>query len=134
MFDIDSIAPVVGELVLTHPVTGRPLADADGNQPTLLLVGIDSAQHQRADREAAALRYKRQADKKSLAAEDLDEEIVTIFLVTCTVGWRNLARGGQPLAFSPDEARRLYTDPSFRWLRNAAVKFMSERRNFFPVS
>lgn len=59
--------------------------------------------------------------------EDIEDE--TEYLVAATLGW-NLQQGGQPLEFSPEAARKLYTDPKKQWVRNQ-VKAGLEKSELF---
>ena len=56
---------------------------------------------------------------KLLAESDPEEEDeqVTDHLVACTLGWRNLDLNGAPYEFTAANARHLYTDAKFAWVR-----------------
>lgn len=51
-----------------------------------------------------------------------------------TLGWRNLSVDGQELAFSAENARRLFGDRRFAWVRSAVLTAAADAANFTPRS
>lgn len=65
--------------------------------------------------------------------EELEEKAIDR-LVAYTLGWRDLELDGSPLQFSADNARTLYQDPRFRWLRDDVAGAVSSLENFMTRS
>lgn len=128
--DLDEFENVAsGTLVLTHPVTGAP---------TTSTITLASREHQsRKQIDLARARKIRtafnQTGKVPLTdpTEDADEE--TDYLVASTLGW-NLTQGGAPLPFSPEAARKVYTDPKKMWLRTQALVALNKTELFINSS
>lgn len=113
------------KLNLRHPKT---------NQPTsawIHVLGADSDAYQERIREfqrqrSEILKRNMRAtfDPSDRAAQELD------LLVAMTVGWEHIERKGQPIAFSQEEARKLYAQyPTIREQVDAAIH---DRANFLP--
>ena len=63
--------------------------------------------------------------------EEIDEE--TDYLVSVTLGW-NLVQGGKELAFTPESARTLYTDPKKQWIRAQVLDALNKNDLFIKSS
>ena len=112
---------------LVHPTTGAPTG------AWLQLLGADSDAYRERQR---ALQRKRMASvakkwRLVLTPEEGEAEALDL-LVAVTTGWGGLTAGGQPLAFSAEAARALYTRR--RWIREQAEEFIGDRANFLPKS
>jgi hypothetical protein len=64
--------------------------------------------------------------------EDEDDELA--MLVACTLGWSNLALGGNPLEFSAGACGQLYGDPQRAWIREQVRKALDDRARFIGGS
>jgi hypothetical protein len=115
------------ELQLTHPQTGLPLAGR------ITLLGQDASAWQEKQAELIQRRVNRlQRNKKNTASVgDLENDSIEL-LVAVTVGWSGIAFEGQPFAWSPENAKKLYTD--FAWIREQAYEAVNDRGNFLPRS
>lgn len=73
-------------------------------------------------------------DYKKTGAMDSEqiERHGTETLVACTVGWKNVMIGGKEFAYSPANARSIWGDPGWAWLRQQAQAFIAEAANFLP--
>lgn len=64
-----------------------------------------------------------------------EDEQQTDMLAKCTVGWSGFAaEDGRPLEFSITAARKLYSTPKLRWLRNQLVEALGDRERFIKRS
>ena len=115
-------------MTIRHLETGLPM---DGQ--TITLLGTDS----RAYREHVAKRENSIAQQAwgshgkmpkgfldSMKQRALDD------LVVLTVGWTLDGIDGNPVEFSKEAARELYSDAGMAWLRDQAEEFVKERANF----
>lgn len=128
-------------MVLTHPVTMKPLGTGD-KAPALLLAGIDSDVYQNAMTDF----LRRQAEeaietgtqsgvasaKKKLGNSAASSENRLDLLVAATLDVRNIEIEGKPVTAAPDQIRAMYK--RFRWLREQAEVFIANRANFMPGS
>ncbi len=116
------------EVEIVHPAT------AVGLGVMFLLAGPEHEVRKRAGVEAARrMRDRILADDLDVVTTDAQE---TEVLVASTLGWRRkddggpVTFGGEPLPFSAEAARKLYTDPERHWLR-MQVRNALERRAVF---
>jgi hypothetical protein len=63
--------------------------------------------------------------------DEIDDE--NDYLVAVTLGW-NLKKGGKDLAFTADEARRVYLDPKAQWLRKQVLEALTKDDIFIQAS
>lgn len=117
------------ELELRHPGTGLPLENDEGEAMTITLVGIDSSEWRQAQRKLTNRRLSlaRKGQQSALDADALEEEGIDT-LVACTKGWAGIQLDGEPLPFSAENARKLYT--RFVWIREQVDRFVGNRANF----
>ena len=117
-------------VILKNPATGAPTAasvDVIGPEhPVRKKIMMDRARKLRSD-------FQR-TGKLSMndPLDDIDDE--TDFLVACTTGWTGLTASGQPLVYSTDESRRLYTNPKKQWLRAQVKMALDEAERFIQNS
>lgn len=106
------------------------IKDPATGAPTAMVVTLAGPEHadrkritfarQRRMRAALAKTGKLQVgDPEDDEADELD------LLVICTLGWT-----GAPVAYSTAEARKLYSDPKRRWLRDQVQAALNERELF----
>lgn len=127
MFDLEKFRPCVGELTIVNPKDGKPAQDSEGRTFTIRLVGPDSPEYLRAQRQQANARLERQAQGQKVRAEDLEREDLEL-AVACTVGWSECTVGGTPLPFSAESAMRLYQE--FPAIKVQVISFLGRRSNF----
>jgi hypothetical protein len=118
---------------LTGP-DGKPclyeLVGADG-EPDIQPVTIDLLPSN-SDQGVAVNRKnlnRRLTSKRPTDADILESE-QTELLVACTTGWSGMTMGGQPFPYSPNNARLLYTDQRFSFIRAQANAFIADAANF----
>lgn len=121
-FDLEAYEDVTSATVrIKDPTTGAP---------TPMVVTLAGPEH--ADRKRLTFARQRRlraalaktgkvpvSDPEEDDAEELD------MLVACTLGW-----SGASVPYSPAEARRLYSDPKRRWLRDQVAAALQERELF----
>jgi hypothetical protein len=109
-----------------------PIRDADGHPLTITLRGVNSDSYRAAQREA----NQRAADARSFQARrsQEDEDLDTVeLLCAATVDWSFDTKDGQPFPFSPENARALWSDGRWRWLRTQAINFITTEGNFLAA-
>lgn len=107
---------------LRNPFTGERLEGME-----IDVFGQDSAAFRNYARARANRRLKRRNDTTTV--EQLEDENVEL-LVSCTKGWRNITLDGKELEFSKDNARKLYRDERFPWLKEQVDEVIGERSRF----
>lgn len=111
---------------------GRPIG------ATITVVGVRSRQvreharrqYARAQAREVAAR-KRGKDADPLTLDEIDESLTETAIVY-TAGWEGFERDGQPLPFSPEAARELYT--AHPWLRDRVIAEGQDLGNFIRPS
>ena len=118
---------------VTDPVTGAPITNPDGSAVVLMLYGQDSDVYRRITDANANRRLEHAVGgrRAKLTAEQLRAESLEV-VVACTAGWEGIEWDGAPLAFSPANARKLYT--ALPWLQEQAEGFIGDRAHFFGPS
>ena len=116
-------------MVLRHPASGEELTTDDGGQIYIELLGMDSPEYRQLIRAAATRNVSR--GRKRPSPELLEQEGITL-LAGVTKGWGGVVVGGEVIAFSPEAAKRLYTD--YAWIREQVDEFVGERGNFLLIA
>lgn len=118
------------EIALRDPQTGAPTS------ARVTLAGPEHPVHRRIllDRNRRMRASMMKTGRVQLDDPEDEEVAATDMLVACTLGWSGLTRGGHPLVFSPDEARKLYSDPARRWLRDQVQAALNEAQSFIRRS
>lgn len=116
--------------LLKHPVTKRPLVDAEGRQAYVDVLSLDSAAVHATELEIG--RNRIEAGKLSI--EDLNEE-TPAKLAAATTGWFLVGLDGAVIdvPFSAANARELYSEPALAWIREAVLAHARDRGNFGPA-
>lgn len=136
-FDLSSLDTAAAcdnpfKLELVHPVSKEPLGCG------VMVVGKDSATFKGHVRKKANERLRKQAmhsrrgkDTEIPTIEQIEAEAIDL-LVACTTGfWGDLVVDNEPLAFSPDNARRLYE--RFGWAREQVDEAVGDVENFIKA-
>jgi len=116
------------DMPLKHPATDEVLTMQDGKPMFIRVVNSESATFK-----TLQARYRNEAlqnPNRKMTAEK-EQARTTEMLVTCTLDWRIEGEKG-PLKFSPDEARKLYTER--HWVRNQVVAAVFNDMNFLGES
>jgi hypothetical protein len=119
------------ELELVNPITKEPLGSF------ITVVGKDSTaftEHTRRVSNATLRRqFERQRkgkDGEPVTIEKIEAEAIDL-LVACTTGWRNISYNKEPLPFSEENARKLYTEQ--KWVRAQVDEAIGDLENFIPA-
>lgn len=122
-FDVRSAANTGADLHLKHPATGELLFCKDGETPFVVRVlGRDSDAVQAASRECAKRRTKGEIDEAEAGA---------IVLVAAVCGWSDeMELDGEPLPYSPENAKKLMVDPRTDWIAEQVTPFSLGRKNY----
>ena len=126
-FDLSRQADQGCTIELRHPASGQPLGIF------IDILGADSTEYvERAQLMQRARMAKMQQSRRFMPTpEELDAEALEL-VVTATRGWRNVQENGEPLPFSAEAARRLYS--RHRWVREQVDAEVNDRANFLPKS
>ncbi|MFV1943912.1 hypothetical protein VPH49_24240 [Pseudomonas luteola] len=122
------IAAEKGEdLHLRHPTTGEKLYTEDGQPITIRMAGTDSSIYRNAIKDMV-----RQRKGVKTTTPEQGEAFALDLLTSITLDWKNivLSDDGEPLQFSPENARNLYAE--YTWIREQADEFAGDRANFLP--
>lgn len=110
------------DIAIQHPVTGEDLGI------TIQVLSPDSDEYRKAalQLQNENIRYIRKNRGKT-TAERISQEAMDL-LVAITQGWSGVVENGQPVPFSPDNVRRVYTEYPF--IKEQVDEFTADRRNF----
>lgn len=128
--DLDALAQSdTAQLVIRHPVTGA------ASSTVFTIAGPEHAV-----RKALVFARMRAARKEfektgSITVTDPldDEDAETELMARCTLGWSGLTAGGTAVTHSLDAARKLYSEPRSRWVRDQ-VKTGLDKLELFIAS
>lgn len=90
---------------------------------------------------AYAVRAMTSKEYRVTGMPDLDESIesVTKKLVCCTVSWFDeelkepvFVLQGERLACTPENVKKVFSDPGLKWLREDALAYIKDDANFLP--
>jgi len=104
------------DILLTHPVTGEPVCNADGSQMSITLHGPYSKRYKQISHDQQnrrLIKAQRAGGKMTLTAEDIEDAALEL-LVKCVDGW-NVSLGAKPEPFSTESVSKLFTD--MPWVR-----------------
>ena len=125
MMDLSEIrkqAQVEAWVTILHPVSGVETS------MRIRLLSPDSERYRQIDNRIRNATTKSMTKRGGLSAEELSESGLQL-LIQATVGWENVIFDGQPIQFSPENVRTVYTD--FPFIREQVDRFLGDRRNFF---
>jgi hypothetical protein len=121
-FDLDAYEDVTSAPVrIKDPTTGAP---------TPMVVTLAGPEHPDRKRITFARQRRMRAElaktgRVPVTQPEDDEADELDTLVACTLGW-----AGASVEYSPAEARKLYSDPKRRWLRDQVSAALQERELF----
>jgi hypothetical protein len=117
-----------GAVMPVHGPDGQPVLQDDGSPVTLTLLGDDSDLLTKFDRITTNAHLR---GSQTVTAE-LGETKQISRLARACVAWSGIVLEGKPLDHSEENAKALFR--RFRWLRQQAVIFISDRANFLKAS
>lgn len=120
------------ELELRDPRTGSVLMDGD-KPVTITLLGSDSDEVTRVRRAQINKRLESMSKTGKQPVVNLEEQEAETLerLIAATIDWSFKELDSKPFGFSPTNARILYTDKRFSFIRNQVIVFMEDSTNFF---
>jgi hypothetical protein len=137
-FSLVSVMPVRAndgaEMFIRHPTSFELMRNADDSPASITIRGQTS----RAFRDTVLAMNRKRAERRltddEIRSQDHIYETDTELLVACTAGWNfDQLAPDEPLPYSEDNARKLWTDERFAFLRFQAVQFMLNNGNFLPA-
>lgn len=117
-----------GAVMPVHGPDGQPVTQDDGAPVTMTLLGDDSDLLTKFDRITTNAHLR---GSQAITAELAETKQINRMARAC-VGWNGVILDGNPLEFSEENARLLFK--RFRWLRQQAAMFISDRANFLKAS
>lgn len=117
-----------GAVMPVHGPDGQPVLQDDGTPATLTLLGDDSDVLVKFDRITTNAHLR---GSQTITAELAEAKQINRLARAC-VGWSGIVLEGKPLEHSEDNAKALFK--RFRWLRQQAAMFISDRANFLKAS
>lgn len=122
-YNLSKSADAGADLVIEDPITGEEL------DVTITLLGSDSAAYRNKAREMQRDRISKMAKGRNKKLDlSVSEKEECELLAACTVGWDGIELDGVEVAFSYDEAVKLYLD--FTWIKEQVDSFIGDRANF----
>lgn len=116
-----------GAVMPVHGPDGQPVTN-EGAPVTLTLLGDDSDVLTKFDRITTNQHLR---GGQTITAELAEAKQIGRLARAC-VGWSGVILDGQPLPHSEENAKLLFK--RFRWLRQQAALFISDRANFLKAS
>ncbi len=124
------------KMPIISPLTDKPLKDKSGKEAFIELLSADSDVGRKLDREQQqALTQRAMRGNRAGVGDDALEQNI-LKLAALTRGWLLLDLDGHPIdvAFSPQNAVELYSDPGMGWLYRQAFTAAHEVANFIKRS
>lgn len=118
------------DMKVLNPRTGQPVRDSEGNLLVITLMGRNSERAQSFRLQSADERRRfAQENGRPYGAEELRDE-TTRYLATLTVGWSFTHLDGEEFPFSYENAKRLFGDRRFTFIREQADAHIHADGNF----
>jgi hypothetical protein len=119
-------------MTVVHPKTRGPVSRADGTVVTITLLGRCSDTYRDKQRELNE-RNAEMASRGIRQGRDEREQDDIELLVACTRAWTFDQLDGVDFPCTPENARRLWGDTRFLWLRDQSISHIQTDGNFLPV-
>jgi|NOAtaT_7_FD_contig_71_139213_length_2195_multi_3_in_0_out_0_2 hypothetical protein len=126
---VDNTASVL--VPILHPKTRQPIRDAEGKEAHIDLLPLTSPEVQKVQKAAINKRLKARG-RATMTADELEAERAETF-VAATKGWYlvNPNDGSKlDVPFTPENARTLYTDLRFAWIRDQVSEALDDPATF----
>ena len=119
-------------MVIVSPIDGNPLRAADGTEAWIDLLAASGSIGRQHDRERIDRLTRQQARVVTAEAAETD---LNDKLAKLTKGWFLVGFDGEPIDVpcTRENARDLYQEPDFAWLRDQAIGFANNLGNFPPA-
>ena len=112
-----------------HVRDRTPLMLSDNTPFTITLCGRSSDVFRTITRQVEAAQADRAARGAIATPEEMERDNTEV-LTACTRGWTPFLWDGQVVEYSIENARRLWSDRRFQWLREQATRFVRDDANF----
>jgi hypothetical protein len=137
MFDISSLdtrtrSEAGVPMIVVHPKTRGPVARADGTTVFITLLGRCSDTYRDKQREIAERNAETAARGIRQSRDEREQDDVEL-LVSCTKSWTIDQMDGEGFPCTDANARRLWSDTRFLWLRDQAIAHIQTDGNFLPA-
>lgn len=117
------------DMPIVHPRSGAPILRSDGSPVTIRFLGPASDARKAISKEVTKRRLDMEARGIQYSDDDWTRDSQEI-LSNVTIGWTIEMFDGQAFPYSPDNARRLWADQRWLWLRQTAMTFINQEANF----
>ncbi len=117
------------DMPLIHQGTGKPFLTEDGTPLFIRLRGRTSDEFIAADDSMREQKTALARRGVALTQQDIDN-FGTALLVAATAAWNFDKMDGEPFPCTPQNAKRLWSDRRFRWVREQAYGFVVNDGNF----
>lgn len=135
VLDVATASDAGVDMEVIDPRTGTPARDeSDGSTVTIKLRSVFSSAAEECSKRITNRRAEealRLGRAPRIGPEDIEQQN-TEMLVACTVSWSKFMVDGEIFAFSPENARKLWTDRRFMILRSQALNFINDPARFMP--
>lgn len=137
MSTLDSIALATDEpatLILKSPETGEPIYDKAGTPASIVMLGKDSSVAKRLER-GVAQKFLDKRGRGKTRAEEIEASGVEL-LTALTKSWHLVNFEGEVIDYecTPANARALYSNAAFAWIKDQADEFAGDRASFLKSS
>lgn len=142
---LDALAVNVSEpsrMSIIWPGEIDPIVDAEGKEAYLEFLPWDSDANRAFDRQnhvngvRKGFRQRSQAELRKEAEEEdpVEDQVERLVVLVC--GWYLVGPNKQPInvSFSKDNARKLFSNPKFAWLRRRSFAYVVNEKNFMKGS
>ena len=120
-------------MTVVNPKTAMPVLDTAGKPVVIMLKGRAADAFETTQEAIRQARGDRAARGIISSTAEIKEEDVRL-LCALTMGWTIEQIDGQDFPFSPENARRLWSDPRWPWLKERAIQFAQGDGNFLMTS
>ena len=126
------------EFILINPASGAILRHPDKTPVTITFVSQHSEAFRDIMREIQLNRARWRSNQPVVPVQadplpipyEMEQEENAMILVACCLGWNITTLGGQPFPFNAQNARKLFTDEKYVWIRLQALNFIQRDGNF----
>lgn len=137
MFDLNTLDTLTASeegrwFYPAHPRTGAPFTMSNGEKFGFLLYGRASQASRDAMREMNDARAVIEQTGGRVSVSQ-SEDIVATYMARCTKAWTPIMLDGVEVPYTFENAKKIWADPRFGWMRPLAQAFISDDGGFFPA-
>ena len=119
-------------LVLKHPITGNEIVNDNETQPMLKMMSMEREEVKQLRRDFQDKANKKTSLRKDFIPALAYEKLATTIILACLKGWDNVFLGGEELAYSRENAKKLLA--KLPWVEAQITEFLQEEANFIKAS